>query len=93
MQMSAVEGGFREAVRRGYQGALGQFAAYYALSDRYSDEARLYSEAAGKEESVGERAQLLVAAGEAYSKAQNRNAAEAAFLKERLLWLPHLAQH
>jgi len=81
MQMSAVEGGFREAVRRGYPGALGQFAAYYALSDRYSDEARLYTEAARKEKYVDERAQLLVAAGEAYSKANSRNDAEAAFLK------------
>jgi tetratricopeptide (TPR) repeat protein len=80
-ESSAVENGFRSAIRKGYPGAVEGLASFYNASDRQVEAAELYLNAAGQEQEAKDQERFLIAAGEAFGKAGKRNEAQSAFEK------------
>ena len=81
LERRAIETGFREAIKRGYPGALGGLAGFYALSDRPVDVAELYLQAASQRQDADRQERYLLAAGEAFGKAGKTKEARSAFEK------------
>jgi O-antigen ligase len=63
----AVEDGYKDAAAKGYHGAIDGLGAFYADTGRFAEEAKLYADAAAREDSPADRAAELVAAGDAYA--------------------------
>jgi O-antigen ligase/tetratricopeptide (TPR) repeat protein len=75
----AVEDGYKAAVAKGYRGAIDGLAAFYANTGRFAEEARLYTDAAAREDAPAVRATDLVGAGDAWARAGDSERAAAAY--------------
>jgi O-antigen ligase/tetratricopeptide (TPR) repeat protein len=77
-EQAAIANGFEQAVSAGVYHSLRNFADFYAALGRYEDAARMHVEAAGQEASAQSEMELLVAAGQEYSQADDYKNAEGA---------------
>lgn len=68
-EQKAVEKGFQQAVMFGTPWAVGEFAAFYSVLGRFSEEGRVYEEAALPEQEADTRLDYLLNAGLAYARA------------------------
>jgi O-antigen ligase/tetratricopeptide (TPR) repeat protein len=80
-EREAVESGFKRAITQDYPGAVGALGHFYDTLGRFSEEAELYSQAAAKERNASARAAYLVAGGDAYAHAGERDKAESMLLR------------
>jgi O-antigen ligase/tetratricopeptide (TPR) repeat protein len=74
-ERAAVERGFKEAVGRGYDGAVPAMADFYGALDRFGDAAQLYRKAADRQHDPDVRESYLLGAGVSYARAGNPQAA------------------
>jgi O-antigen ligase/tetratricopeptide (TPR) repeat protein len=74
-QQAAIEEGFKQALARDYPEALKNFGEFYAKLGRFSDQAKLYEQAANKEADSERKRKLLVEGGIAYLKVAEKQGA------------------
>jgi tetratricopeptide (TPR) repeat protein len=72
----AIEDGFRTALASGYEGAVEGLGSFYAALDRFSEEGKLYEEAALREQEEERQVRYLLSAGLAYARAEDLEKAE-----------------
>jgi tetratricopeptide (TPR) repeat protein len=77
-ERDAVEAGFKQALAWNYPEAFGGLGEFYAKLERFSDQARLYEQAALKEADISKKTDLLMNAGLAYLKASDEQGAGSA---------------
>lgn len=80
----AVEFGFKAAVARGYDGAVGELSEFFLALGRPDKAAKNYDTAASQERDPVLKSSYLVGAGRAYVQAGNPDGAEQAFRKASL---------
>jgi len=80
-EKNAIELGFKQAVARGYDGAVSGLGQFYNAQSRFADEGSLLVNAAQSEPEEQKRTDYLLAAGTAFARAKQLNAAESALRK------------
>ena len=78
-ERSAIEEGFTQARRYGYEGAIDGLSNFYAGLARFSDRGKLYEQAASEESDTATRVRYLLEAGQSYLRGQRESQAQALF--------------
>ncbi|MGH7771555.1 MAG: tetratricopeptide repeat protein, partial [Candidatus Binatia bacterium] len=86
-EKEAVEEGFKKALASEYAGAMEGLASFYARLGRFTDEGKLYEQAALKMKDPATKAGHLLNAGLAYVKVNEGKKAEALF-RQAVLTVP-----